>query len=141
MQGHVVAVDCGWGFDITYQATGVDNCMVLGEHCGGPQWLQGLLESSVAPLGPEERDLGRQWWCAHTQLQGPVAGACVVAGAGLRHSYSGGGQGKLWVHWQLWGPWLSVYTTMAAGCHHGCTTVEAGVGSQAGGMQGHSRRV
>lgn len=30
---------------------GPQHQVVLGEHCGGPTWLPGLLGSSVAPLG------------------------------------------------------------------------------------------
>lgn len=37
--------------------------MALGECCGGPQWLQGLIGFSAAPPGPAAKDQGRQqWW-------------------------------------------------------------------------------
>ena len=44
----------------------------------------------------------------------------------------GKGQGQLQVHWQVWRPWLSLGTAMAAGSHDEHMAMEAGDGGQAG---------
>lgn len=51
------------------------------------------------------------WWYARTWLWVPAAVSCVVGGTGCRHTLVVGegqqlGQGHLWMHWQLQGPWL-----------------------------------
>lgn len=73
-------------------------------------------------------------------LQGPAAGACVVAGTGCKYIVEGAqasskGWGQLWEYWRLWGPWLSACSIVAAGSHQDCTSVEADDGGYAGSVQ------
>lgn len=64
-----------------------------------PQWLQGLLEFLAVPPGSVAKVQGsQQWWpdlvgCTHC-LWWLGACACVVAGAGCRHTCSGEDQGR-----------------------------------------------
>lgn len=69
----------------------------------------------MSPSGPAPgpgSSGGWNQWCAHTWPQGSAAGAYVV--------WWGPGQAarakaKLQIHWQLWGPWLSLCTAMTTG--------------------------
>lgn len=65
---------------------------------------------------------GQSWWCAHTCLWGPGAGACVVC----RHTHSGGDQN---VQQELGPPVgsLAVAGILAVGLHyhHGWTLPQA----------------
>lgn len=60
-----------------------------------------------------------------TWLQGPAAGACVVSGAGCKHTHSGGGRDKQQELAPTAGSLAAVgalvpaYNTVAAGSHHG----------------------
>ena len=104
-------------------------------------WLQGLLGSSVAPLG--SRDLGSRQVVVVAGISGvhifscmgPASGACVVSGTNFRHTCSGGGltariKEQLWAHWQmqasgcfcvlLWLQALSMVTRQMAGHKSTC---------------------
>lgn len=64
-----------------------DNYMILDKDCRGIAWLQGLLESTVAPSGPVARDQRRQQWCPELvmckySVVGSTYKCLVVAGVG-----------------------------------------------------------
>ena len=97
-------------------------------------WLQGLLGSSVAPLG--SRDLGSRQVVVVAGINGvyifscmgPASGACVVSGTNFRHTCSGGGltariKEQLWAHWLAdVSLWLFLCTSVATGSLHGHKT-------------------
>ena len=76
-------------------AHNIGNRVVSGACCGGPHWLHRLLGSSSMPLGPGTRAgvvvAMSMWWCIHTQIQKPAAGACIMAG--VRNTHNGKGHG------------------------------------------------
>lgn len=93
------------------------NCVVLGEHCSGfvvAIRAAGVLSSASRHwLGTRPSSGGGQsWWCVHTWLHVPAAGAYVVVGSYCRHTHNGSGQvsnqgqGQLQAQWKLQGPCL-----------------------------------
>ena len=77
---------------------------------------------------------------AHIWLGRPAAGACVMAGAGCRHTHSGGEQSRYQGSGPGVGPsdrWCAFpeLQCLPTGM---CTAVEAGDGDQPGCVQAHS---
>lgn len=90
--------------------------------------------------------IGASGSCVHTPLWGPASGVCVEAEVSCRYKHSCGGQGRQYGRGPtvgsiaLWGPLLSLYTTMAAGFCHRCMAVEASHASWANCVQLHCWR-
>ena len=111
-----------------------------------PQWLQGLVETSVY-LGSGGSGPGRQWWWLKLVVYtNSAAGAscrclcsCKCWFQTYTNKYGQGPAARVWADCRYTGscggPWLSAFITVAARSHHGCTALEAGIGHQAGGVQ------